>query len=104
MTLRARVARLDALIPEDADRLCCLEGYAAYRSTVAPWCASLGLHLDLDPGDPAPPVDAPTLPLEGRCRKTGETLCPFAADRAARVWTPRRRLAMSTAGLSESNL
>jgi hypothetical protein len=107
MNLRARIARLDALIPEDGDRLCCLEGFAAWRDLLAPHYATLEPHLDLDPGNPAPPLEPPELPelpLEGVCRKTGETLCPFALDLTRRHWTRRRRLAVNFAGLDESNL
>jgi hypothetical protein len=97
MSLRARIARLDVLIPEDGTRLCCLEGFDAYRETVSPWLESLGPHLD-------PPLDPPELPLDGLCRKTGEPLCSFALERAAQIWERRRRLAVNMRGLSEEDL
>ncbi len=103
LSLRARIARLDALIPVDPDRLCCLEAPAAWRDILRPHFDGLSEHLTLDPVDADPPLDPPELPLAGICKKGGE-LCPLARERAALIWTRRRRLALAFKGLDLADL
>jgi hypothetical protein len=98
-SLRARIARLDALLPGDPDLLCCLDGLAAWRDVLRPHYVGVDrTHLDLEAGDPEPPVDQPDPPL---CQRTGGTLCSFACSLTAVHWTRRRRVALDFAGFTE---
>ncbi len=103
-SLRARITRLDSRIPDDPDELCCLDGFKAWNEILVPHYATLGPYFDLDPGGPEPPSEPPELPLGGTCRRTGGELCTFACDLARLHWTRSRQLAISTAGLDESEL
>jgi hypothetical protein len=98
LSLRARIARLNELIPEDPDRLCCLDGFVAWRETLLPHYESLETHLE--PVYPEPSK----LPLAGVCRKSGEPLCSFACDLVRLIWTRRRQVALDFAGLTEEAL
>ncbi len=101
-SLRARLARLDALLPGDPDLLCCLDGLGPWRETLLPHYAALDqTHLDLEAGDPDPPELPPNTPL---CQRTGGTLCTFACDLTALHWARRRQLALDLRGLSEESI
>lgn len=101
MNLYARIAKLEATFPDDPGQLCCLEAVSLqfYRGQGGnPYPP-----FDFD-AEPNPPVELPALPLNGVCQKTGGPLCDFACERAALVWTRRRRLAITTFGLNEDEL
>lgn len=101
-TLRQRLADLDARIPPDPDRLCCLETWGAYREALMPFHeANWTPALEFDPGDPAPPLEPPELPS---CRRTGGPLCALMLEREGLVWTRRRQLALDTTGLDEGEI
>jgi hypothetical protein len=101
MSLRDRLNRLEAGLPDDPDRLCCLETASAqfYRGQGADPYPPFDFAAE-----PEPPPELPVLPFGGICKKTGEAICDFAREHAALIWTRRRRLAITTAGLDESEL
>lgn len=100
MSLRARIARLDALMPDDPDLHCCLDNLAAWREALRPhYEANWTPHLDL--GDPEPPLDPPELPP---CRRSGGPLCAFACDLVRLHWKRRRQIALDFAGLDEEEI
>jgi hypothetical protein len=99
LNLRARLARLDALIP-DPDRHCCLEGFVAWREIIRPHFGDLAESLTLNPGEPEPPLEPPSLPL---CQRTGEPLCALALARVTLIWSRRRSLAVAFTGLDDDS-
>lgn len=101
MSLRDRLNRLEAGLPDDPDKLCCLEGLKGWLSYRADWEErNLQSYLDVE----EPPLELPVLPFGGICKKTRGPLCDLACERAALIWARHRRLAITTAGLNESEL
>ncbi len=99
MSLKNRVGKLEAGLPGEPP--CCLEGLEAWREIIQPHFGGLSEHLTLAPGDPAPPLDPPELPLAGICQKTGEPLCTLARERVSLIWKRRRALAVSFVGIED---
>lgn len=102
MSRRARVAALEAVLPDDLSTLCCLEHLT--DGTLTDFRAAMSEHLRLDPGDSDPPLELPVLPFGGVCLKTGGPLCEHGAALAQLFWERRRRLAVSFRGIDESDL
>lgn len=102
MSRHARIAALEAALPEDLSTLCCLERIT--DGTLSEFRAAMQAHLNLNPGDPEPPLALPVLPFGGVCLKTGQPLCERGLELAQIFWERRRRLAITTAGLDESDL
>jgi hypothetical protein len=101
MSLRDRLNRLEAGLPDDPDKLCCLEGLKGWLSYRADWEErNLQSYLDVDD----PPLELPVLPFGGICKKTGSLLCDFAVEFAQLSWQRQRRFAVSTSGLTENDL
>lgn len=101
MSLRDRVNRLEAGLPDDPEKLCCMEGlkgWLSYRADREE--QNLQRYLDLDD----PPLELPILPFGGICKKTKEPLCDYARELARLYWQRQRRVAVTMAGFDEDDL
>lgn len=99
LTLRARIAILDALIPADPDTLCCLE------TRLCAYYMGRGLLPRPYPVSPFDFDDPPELPPTlATCTKTGGELCAPALELSHLTWTRLRQVALDMKDLNECDL